>query len=520
MKKNLFILLSLMILTSCFNNLKSEINNQSFESLKEEAVTYNAEVFSNEVSTVYNIFPIAYADSDGDGLGDLNGIINKIAYLKELGIDAVWLNPINSSNSYHKYDVKDYYQVDSDFGTNDDLKSLIKELHENDIKLILDMVFNHTSFDHPWFQKALDGDEKYQEYYRIVDDLSDYPSKDGWYQINDKYYYASFWDQMPEVNVNNPDVVNEFEDILKYYIDLGVDGFRYDAAKHIVDRNEVEIGEKVLEDNLNFWYKLKNYVKTIDPSIFLVAEVWDSQNAIAPYTTAFDSCFNFDFGSQVINIISNRGQNNFIENHNKYLDLMEKKNPNFIDSPFLTNHDQNRIASSLTNVNQLKLAATLLLSQNGLPFIYYGEEIGMVGSKPDELIREPMIFKDDFQSHYEAIMLNNEIDSVSQQLNDKDSLLNFYSEMIKIRKEYPSLKTEKLQQIQLHNSALLAYHNSDLTFILNLNSNQTSGDFTKELKPILQVGEYQLDENKITLDPYGIVVSKNQKGEYDESSSN
>ncbi|MGB7594990.1 MAG: alpha-amylase family glycosyl hydrolase, partial [Erysipelotrichaceae bacterium] len=309
MKKILILLL--VVLTACSNTAK--VKRKTVDELAILLKGSNADVFASEVSTAYNIFPISYADSNGDGFGDFKGIIEHLDVLNDgdpktttdLGINAIWLNPISPSDSYHKYDVKDYYAVDPQFGTLDDFKALVAACKQRGIKLILDMVFNHTAIDHPWFEKGISGDKKYRDYYRIEAKLTNaqYPDKTGWYYTNSLAYYASFWDKMPELNAQSEAVRTELKNILKFWMDLGVEGFRYDAAPRIYDKNEYPVGTPTMELNKQFWMEMKEYVKSVNPDIFLLAEVWLPANQAAAYAVGFDSMFNFDLASGILKTV-------------------------------------------------------------------------------------------------------------------------------------------------------------------------------------------------------------------------
>ena len=189
----------------------------------------------------YEIFVRSFADSDGDGIGDLNGVTEKLDYLQELGIDGIWLMPITASDTYHGYSVTDYVTVNPDYGTEDDLKRLLDEAHSRDMKVIMDLVINHTSINHPWFQAAKsDENSEYRDYYRWVyktdkKDCNHLLDKSSWgdmvwHQEGDFYYYGVFGADMPDLNYNNPDVRQAAKDAAGHWLELGLDGFRMDAA--------------------------------------------------------------------------------------------------------------------------------------------------------------------------------------------------------------------------------------------------------------------------------------------------
>ena len=205
----------------------------------------------------YEIFVRSFADSDGDGIGDLNGVTEKLDYLKELGIDGIWLMPITASDTYHGYSVTDYMAVNPDYGTEDDLKRLLDEAHSRDMKVIMDLVINHTSINHPWFQAAKsDENSEYRDYYRWVyktdkKDCNHLLDKSSWgdmvwHQEGDFYYYGVFGADMPDLNYNNPDVRQAAKDAAGHWLELGLDGFRMDAAVHIYGAHEFKQQEEVI----------------------------------------------------------------------------------------------------------------------------------------------------------------------------------------------------------------------------------------------------------------------------------
>ena len=194
----------------------------------------------------YEIFVRSFKDSNGDGIGDFRGIIEKLDYLNDgdpetntdLGISGIWLMPIFPSPSYHGYDVTDYQAVNPDYGTLQDFQDLVEACHERGIRVIIDFVVNHTSSEHPWFLSAKDKASEYRNWYVWSDVM---PSQKGpwgqnaWYQSNGSFYYAPFWSGMPDLNYKEPKVTEAMYDATKFWLDMGVDGFRVDAARYLVE---------------------------------------------------------------------------------------------------------------------------------------------------------------------------------------------------------------------------------------------------------------------------------------------
>ncbi|ERI92599.1 alpha amylase, catalytic domain protein [Clostridiales bacterium oral taxon 876 str. F0540] len=445
-KKGLAVVLAALMLSTLFFGCNRQTIAQNVQ--KEN---YNGRVF-------YEIFVRAFNDSNGDGKGDLKGVTQKLDYLsKDLGVSGIWLMPINASPSYHGYDVSDYYKINPDYGTEEDLKELLNEAHKRNIKVLMDLVINHTSTQNQWFKEAAQNkDSKYRNYYIWADKNTDVTegspiSAQPWVPLGQDHYYALFWEGMPDLNYDNQVVRDEMKKVAKFYLDMGVDGFRLDAAMHIYEDNN---------KNIQWWQEFKNYVTSQNKDAVLVGEVWDKTPTIAQYYKGLDSAFNFPVAEAIINMAKSGsvGNGSFILD-NAYQQYAAV-NKNFIDSPFLTNHDQNRVMSQLNDVNKAKNAAAILLTLPGTPYIYYGEETGMTGAKPDEKIREPFIWdnKDNSKnSSWEASTNDTDAVAVNIQLQNKDSLLNLYKSVIAVRNNSDALKYGDFELLETESSDILAY---------------------------------------------------------------
>ncbi|XMB71557.1 alpha-amylase family glycosyl hydrolase [Mycoplasmatota bacterium WC30] len=417
-----------------------------------------------ENDTYYEIFVRSFADSDDDGIGDFNGITAKLGYLADLGITGLWLMPIHPSPTYHGYDVSDYYGVNSDYGTMEDFENLVTEANEVGIKIMLDMVFNHSSSEHPWFQAALEGDETYMEYYNFIDNTVDTSNKLGswnqsiWHSTSVGKYCGYFFYTMPDLNLQNQVVVDEILNISKFWIDKGVKGFRLDAAHHFFGENEF-IGETTTYlDNIVF---LKGYTKSIDEyaeNIYITAEIYENQlyQVIGDYFGAVDSPLDFPVAAQIRTAAQNYSNRRYVTVLEDMYDYYRRIDRDFISAPFIVNHDMNRFASqALGNDDSIRLSAEMLLVLPGNPIIYYGEELGMYGYKAsgpdiwDETMRLPLSWGDEFtadwlvSSHQDLINVNNlnaTIGSIDNQLLNEESLLNHYKTMLQLRNDNIALK--------------------------------------------------------------------------------
>ncbi|MDN4593318.1 alpha-amylase family glycosyl hydrolase [Polycladomyces subterraneus] len=220
----------------------------------------------------------------------------------DLEVDGLWLMPITKSPSYHKYDVVDYYQVDPQYGTLEDFRRLIREAHKRGIKVIIDLVVNHTSNQHPWFVSASkDKNSPYRDYYIWADAETDIHEKVPWgqpvwhetYPGSGDYYYGLFWSGMPELNYDNPRVREEIIKIGKFWLKQGADGFRLDAAKYIYP-------DTLEAKNHEWWSQFRREMQKVKPNVYLVGEVWDAKERVAPYYGELDTLFNFDLSDRIL----------------------------------------------------------------------------------------------------------------------------------------------------------------------------------------------------------------------------
>jgi glycosidase len=416
----------------------------------------------------YEIFVRSFYDSDGDGIGDFNGITARLDYLQELGVRGLWLMPINPSPSYHGYDVTDYYAVNPEYGTMQDFENLLEEAHKRDIKVIMDLVLNHTSSQHPWFQSALKADSEYHDWYKWSE--SD-PGTSGpwgqqtWYKAsNDLYYYAIFWDQMPDLNYDNETVQEEVKKITSFWLkDVGVDGFRLDAVRYLAEDQKLADAAS----NHALLIEWGEYYRSVHPEAFTVGEAWTDNANVKPYVSTdkeLDAAFNFDLSTATLKSL-NEGNNASVR---FVLQTTVRDFPQQDNANFLTNHDMPRVMNQLGgNQDKAKAAAGIVLTAPGIPFVYYGEEIGMSGTKPDELIRTPMQWTGEKGAGFsegppwEPVHSDFTTINVADQTGESTSLLEHYRKLIQLRNAHPALRTGKTYVAESKSNKLVAYLRAD-----------------------------------------------------------
>lgn len=413
----------------------------------------------------YEIFVQSFYDSNGDSIGDFNGVTQKLDYVKELGANAIWFMPIMPSPTYHKYDVTDYKAVHPDYGTMEDFKILLDEAHKRDIKIVIDLIINHTGSDHPWFLEAKSGRENpYRNYYVWAqkDTIADFLNKktitldsDNIRQWHDPgkgedFYYGFFWGGMPDLNFDNPKVREEIYDIGRFWLEeVGVDGFRLDAAKHIFP------DDRPL-DNHEFWIEFRAKMEAIKPDVYLVGEVYDKKEVVAPYLTGLPALFNFDFHYTLLEALNNQDGMLLAKKQKEIIDFYQGITPSFIDATFSSNHDQPRLLNELgSDPAKYKQASLILMTMPGAPYLYYGEEIGMLGLKPDENIREPFLWdekaKDLGRAHWIEAKYTTDarVTPLELQRKDPNSYFNHYKKLIQMRSSYPALAIGRLELSEL-----------------------------------------------------------------------
>lgn len=484
-----FVIASLLILV---NGCALTKNNQPTTGQTFTPATFKK--MSYKHGTYYEIFVRSFADSNGDGIGDLNGVTQKLSYLKKLGVQGIWLMPIFQSPSYHGYDVTNYYKINPQYGTTKDLQNLVKQAHKDGIKVLLDLPINDTSNQNPWFQKALKGNKKYRNYY-IWKKPSDDPSQIGdwgqqvWQGSGKNTYEGIFANSMPDLNYDNPAVRQQMIKIGQYWLkNAHIDGYRLDAALHIYSKWQYK---NAAQKNYQWWTQFYNAMKKVKPKTYLVGEVWDHSNVIAPYLkSSLTSAFDFDLSSLLIGAAKAEGDDGIVDQLTGIRQQYAKQNPDFVDSTFITNHDMNRTMSQLNgNVNDAKMAASLLLTLPGNPFIYYGEEIGMTGSGPDQNKREPFIWssnlKNSAQTIWEPIGTNKPSKmALNVEQKNPNSLYNWYKNLIYARRSSLTLSEGSLQSTNYAVDGSIIFKrnlkNKSMLVINNMSNSKAQIKLTKQ----------------------------------------
>ena len=542
----------------------------------------------------YQIYPKSFCDTNSDGVGDLKGIISKLDYLKDLGIDIIWLSPIYCSPMVDQgYDISDYYNIDPSFGTMDDMETLLKEAKKRNMYIIMDLVVNHCSNKHKWFKKALENpDGEYGDYFYIREGKGDNPPCNWrsyfggsvWEKIpnTNKYYLHSFAKEQPDLNWENPKVKEEIYKMINWWLDKGLAGFRIDAIINIKKDLNFQDFEADGDDGFCDMSKMLEKADGIDDMLkelkretfdkydaFTVGEVFNSKEGELYKFIGEDGYFSsiFDFDMEVLGQEqSNRWYLNKEFTTNQLRDVIFKSQIEALGVGFkaniIENHDEPRgvsryIKERECNDTSKKALAIIEVMRRGIPFIYQGQEIGMTNNKLDSIdkfndistienydraikegftkeealnlvnkfsrdnARTPFQWNDSINAGFTegtpwlSVNKNYKEINAKSQINDENSVLSFYKELIQLR------KSEKYSEAIVYGDfipALKKYDNviafyrkgidKNLMVIINYQNKKQMISLEENYKVLVNNYEYiECDNNKLMLEPYqGIVI--------------
>ena len=428
-------------------------------------------------ATCYEVFVRSFKDSDGDGIGDLGGLISRLDYIndgnpgstRDLGARCIWLMPVAESPSYHGYDVSDYYRIEHDYGTNAEFRRLVSEAHRRGIRVVVDMVLNHMSSQHPYFQAALhDTTSQYRQWFRWSKtrptELNPW-GYSNWHKspVRDEWYYAFFSPGMPDLNYEFPAVRAEALRIATFWLrEMHVDGFRFDAIPYLVEEDG-----KIAHTTAThaFLHEYEAGVRAVNRESFTVGEVSDStKELLGYYPDQLDSYFAFEVADSIISAVNAGSAKGLLPPVLR----LQREAPVGRWSPFLSNHDQPRTMTKLGgDVGRARVAAVLLMTMPGTPFVYYGEEIGMTGARPDPRLRTPMQWTrghgDGFTTGtpWEPLQPDSLTTTVASQDRADSSLLNLYRRLIHLRDRSDPLAVGALVPLATSSDAVAAYIRRD-----------------------------------------------------------
>jgi len=421
----------------------------------------------------YEVFVRSFADSKGgpladDGIGDLRGLIERLDYLNDgdprtdsdLGVTALWLMPITDSPTYHGYDTTDYRTVEPDYGTNQDFEDLIAACEARGMRVIVDLVLNHCSDRHPWFQASRDPASDKRVWFIWRDDDPGYTGPWGqpvWHRAGDDFYYGLFWRRMPDLNYEHAPVTEQMLDVTRFWLeDMGVHGFRLDAIRHLIEDGEQQDNTRATHDWLRRFYR---HCKAINPEVLAVGEIWAESEVVSTYVgNEMDLASEFSLADAIVRSVNDSDPSALTARLKNVLSLY----PDGMYATFLRNHDQNRVMSEFAGSrDRAALAAAMLFCLPGVPFVYYGEEIGMSGAKPDPQIRTPLQWTDGEHAGFSTAepWISPKPDfrevNIEAQQEDAGSLLALYKRLIRVRLSERAMRTGTVSILECEHPALL-----------------------------------------------------------------
>ncbi len=531
MKNYLIVLFAFVLFYGC-NNVEKNIETkvEKKENWWKEAI-------------IYQIYPRSFKDTDGDGVGDLKGIIESLDYIKSLGVTAVWLNPIYTSpNDDNGYDVSDYRNIMSDFGTMADFDLMLEEMHKRDIQLIMDIVVNHSSDEHEWFKQSRSSrDNPYRDYYHwwnadkgkpnfrysLFDEKGDAWKYDS---LTDAYYLHYFSQKQPDLNWENPKLRQEVYDIMKFWAEKGVDGFRLDAFQFAAkDTTFPKFPDGFEKDFIQYYAMqdgLHDYLKEMNEQVLSKYDVMSvAEGAGRNFKEAHELVdadrneLNMAYAFDGVDIPKKEGYSLV-----HFKDVFSRWDSAFAEkgwlSIFLSNHDQSRMVSRYASdkpefrVPATKMLNTFILSMRGTPYCYFGDELGMTnnpklkniedyqdiaarngykkaksqGADMDDFMaglhfgsrdhgRTPMQWDDSKNANFTTgkpwlpVNENHKTINVKAQEKDPNSVLNHFKQMTKFRKENPALIYGAYTLLDAENTKVYAYTRTweGKTFLVVLN---------------------------------------------------
>lgn len=517
----------------------------------------------------YEINVRAFYDSSGDGHGDLKGLTQKLDYLRDLGVDCIWLMPIYTSPLRDDgYDISDYYNIAETFGTVDDFKTLLDEAHQRNIRVIMDLVLNHTSDEHPWFKAARsDKNSPYRDYYVWSDTDQKYkdariifldtePSNWSWDETTSQYYWHRFYASQPDLNFDNPKVQEEMFNVARFWLDLGIDGFRADAVPYLFEREGTNCEN--LPETHDYLKKLRAFIDKDYPGRILLCEANQWPEDVRPYFgdgDEFHMGFHFPIMPRIYMALKKERADDMIEILHRTPPIPE----NCQWCTFLRNHDeltlemvtpeerdwmwQQYAPESRMKLNlgirrrltplldrdrrKIELANSLLFTLPGSPIIYYGDEIGMGDNidLPDRNgVRTPMQWDDSPNAGFTTgtpftEFVKGELDyqhvNVASQLADKNSLFHTIGRMVHIRKEHPAFGRGAIDWVETDNPSLAvymrAYQGETLLIINNLSGQEQMLSLPAEYQTwyvdLISNSQPQMSAS-LTLQPYAYLWLK------------
>lgn len=504
------------LLTACISN------GQSFERRSGtviDSLPVNERDHKNRI--VYDIFIRSYFDSNRDGNGDLAGLTSKLANIRGMGAEGVCLSPVFPSPSYDNFDATNFYKVDSVYGDTAALKKLVNAAHQLKLKVFLNLPVTHCSVKHPWFLAALSAkSSQFKDYFIWKDEKSITSSKENWHfpldksgnKIPGKKFYSTFGNKAPELNFSNAEVRAEVMKTGAFWLkEFDLDGFRIDGV-------ELYFNDNAVEESGKWWKEFHSEMKKTEPNFYLAGNVISGANNLF-VGKGFDALFNHDISSTIINTVKNERDSGLVMGLLKLRSSNVYEAGEVIDITGLNNENRDRIMSILEgDLDKVKLAASLLFTLPGSPYLYYGEEIGMYGKLPKEYVREPYLWSTaknaGGKTKWKASKYNSQdIKSFNVSSRDTTSLFSHYKKLMALRRSTPGLNGNGFEYVKCSDDRVISFlrYSDKQKVLVVINLTKKDVDASIEVKGTIQStifenGKVMIDGEKMICSPYAVSV--------------
>lgn len=454
----------------------------------------------------YELYLRSFYDGNGDGLGDFSGAREQLDYIASLNVEGIWLLPVLQSPAYHGYSVTDFFNVNPVYGDLKDLRNFLIDAHKRELKVILDLPLNHTSPGHDWFLRALAGERPYRDWYLFLEReewLNARRHWDGeqvWTNYSGQWVYTLFGPGSPDLNYESRSLWQQMKEVLTFWLSAGFDGFRFDAAKHIFDFSlEKGICEYQHSRNIAFWKEMTSHCRAISPDTIFISEVWDDARIVDMYSRIFGIGFNFPLAEDLKRAVLSRDGDSLVQSLKSDLKRNFRSKRSYESGNFLTNHDMTRLVSTMAgNKNLALFSLAVLLTLPGIPFFYYGEELGMEGVYDlffNEEQLEPYLWYENGyglgQTEWKALGKNKPHSGISYeaQFGKPGSYFERFKNILKFRKENEWLRFSTINNVTKKGGLIelsLGYNEKRLSIYHNLGRSKVSLEVKSE--PLLLNG--------------------------------
>ncbi len=466
---------------------------------------------------VYDVFVRSYFDSNRDGNGDLNGLTSKLANIRGMGAEGVCISPINPSPSYDNFDVTNFYSIDTVYGDTAAFKKLVTAAHQMKLKVFLNLPINHCSTKHPWFTSAVSGKSpQYKDFFIWKDEKDIKSEKENWHfpldksgkKIPGKKFYGTFGSKMADLNFSNSEVRAEVIKIGTYWLkEFDLDGFKIDGI-------ELYFSNDAVTETGKWWKEFHSEMKKVKPGFYMAGTTVSGDN-LAYVGKGFDALVNHDISSAIIHIVKNESDSGLVSGLIKVRNAFSNESADHIDITCINHENRDRIMSILNgDQEKVKMAAALLFTLPGSPYLYYGEEAGMYGKLPKEYVREPYLWSTaknaGGKTKWEASRYNTQdVKPFNISARDTASIFAHYKKLMVLRRSTPALNGSGLDHVTVSDNRIISFVRYSDTQKVLVVMNLTDKDIDTEISFPGTLGDHLFENGKVVMEQKRMICSPN-----------